>query len=1025
MVAVCVSNIGFWWTFLGFLFLVIFVFGAILHLYVGSEEGTKKWQKRQELSMNESQDLFQSGLRKVTSACSKKRLLPKYDNRLTGSQVIDENLQDIIGYLIRDYIYVWYDKISDDEEFYYHIRNTGQKIVVHIAARMKEVDWIPYLTTRLVDDAASHLRLYRQACAKTKQKQKEILEAKQKFANEISKPQSLQSFKTTTEQNMAAEFKQSHLRNLSGSNIQYSHSRNNSNSGIVISSSKSSNSSDSSKVRSQNGDCDTSTLDLESVFFDLELAMEKHLLCRDLICMDKEQEKLFLQTLVDVLLLLLLPPDDFHCLSFRLLLRDILVGGVLLPLFSLITNPDYINLCIIWLCHDFPLTPDAFLQTLRTSDSIDELQATKELVSKEISFLRSRDSGGDDDSVIKQQLSSLLYVTKVLDNRLARLQEGLDSDSLGLPTDCLLNQSAKLVTLTLDFILKNNVALSYFIDYMTTTQQQNYIFLYLNVEGWKLSVKQFTQNSDLQKLGGEKNLERGNSPSRSRSYSGISLECMKEAAMSIYNQYLAKTGAHNVLIDEHLLKNVYQRINSEPVSDNWFDEILSAIYCKLQTNEKFLPGFYKSSNYIKLLSELELLKDSILTEDNDDDSHSLDNVSLSDNTSLHSLDNVDISEQSGTSISDEKVKEISDTQKRGKFLLAAEIIDTGVVQDRGKTYGIYALYVSKIFENGFVEKWHVYRRYSDFYDLQQKIKDTYVTLGKLTFPGKKTFHNMERATLEKRMKMLNDYLQVLLQSVESENYPKLQSMLLAFLESGEYDKTTGPFAKTFDTLVNPFKASMRTVGQAVRTMPDNLMNTVDEVFDGITKVFQTKNKHFDDPMKVGSSLHQDTDDNIPLRIMLLLMDEVFDLKSRNQWLRRRIVTILRQIIRTMFGDIVNKKIVDYVAVLTCPEQVASYLDSIKQSIWPNGCRVIPTIRDEGTRLRTRIMAKTALFSSLSDELKHIIGSDTTRRGLLRVFHLFQHPVLNRRVLYVLIEGILEIFFPQHNLTDIFHKMHSK
>lgn len=122
---------------------------------------------------------------------------------------------------------------------------------------------------------------------------------------------------------------------------------------------------------------------------------------------------------------------------------------------------------------------------------------------------------------------------------------------------------------------------------------------------------------------------------------------------------------------------------------------------------------------------------------------------------------------------------------------------------------------------------------------------------------------------------------------------------------------------------------MRTVGQAVRTMPDNLMNTVDEVFDGITKVFQTRNKNFDDPMRVGSSLHQDTDDNIPLRIMLLLMDEVFDLKSRNQWLRRRIVTLLRQIIRTMFGDIVNKKILDYVALLTCPEQVASYLDTIK------------------------------------------------------------------------------------------------
>lgn len=34
---------------------------------------------------------------------------------------------------------------------------------------MKDIDWMPYLTTRLVDDAASHLRLYRQAKAKVKE----------------------------------------------------------------------------------------------------------------------------------------------------------------------------------------------------------------------------------------------------------------------------------------------------------------------------------------------------------------------------------------------------------------------------------------------------------------------------------------------------------------------------------------------------------------------------------------------------------------------------------------------------------------------------------------------------------------------------------------------------------------------------------------------------------------------------------------------------------------------------------------
>lgn len=73
---------------------------------------------------------------------------------------------------------------------------------------------------------------------------------------------------------------------------------------------------------------------------------------------------------------------------------------------------------------------------------------------------------------------------------------------------------------------------------------------------------------------------------------------------------------------------------------------------------------------------------------------------------------------------------------------------------------------------------------------------------------------MERATLEKRMEMLNDYLQVLLHSVEAEKYPKLLFMLLAFLEPGEYDKSSGPFAKTVESVVfeNFFKFCLRCAG---------------------------------------------------------------------------------------------------------------------------------------------------------------------------------------------------------------------
>lgn len=74
--------------------------------------------------------------------------------------------------------------------------------------------------------------------------------------------------------------------------------------------------------------------------------------------------------------------------------------------------------------------------------------------------------------------------------------------------------------------------------------------------------------------------------------------------------------------------------------------------------------------------------------------------------------------------------------------------------------------------------------------------------------------------------------------------------------------------------------------------------------------------------------------------------------------------------------------------------------------------------------RTRVAAKVALLSCFSDELKHIIGSETTRRGLLRVFQLFQEPVLNRRLLYVLLEGIIENLFPQYDLVSVIRKLYS-
>ena len=46
-------------------------------------------------------------------------------------------------------------------------------------------------------------------------------------------------------------------------------------------------------------------------------------------------------------------------------------------------------------------------------------------------------------------------------------------------------------------------------------------------------------------------------------------------------------------------------------------------------------------------------------------------------------------------------------------------------------------------------------------------------------------------------------------------------------------------------------------------------------------------------------------------------------------------------------------------------------------------------RDENTKMRTRVAARAALFSSFSDDLRRLIGSETTRSGLLMIFEMLQ------------------------------------
>ncbi|XP_012306111.1 sorting nexin-13 isoform X3 [Aotus nancymaae] len=804
----------------------------------------------------------------------------KIDRRLTGANIIDEPLQQVIQFSLRDYVQYWYYTLSDDESFLLEIRQTLQNALIQFATRSKEIDWQPYFTTRIVDDFGTHLRVFRKAQQKITEKDDQA--------------------KGTAE-------------------------------------------------------------DLVDTFFEVEVEMEKEV-CRDLVCTSPKDEEGFLRDLCEVLLYLLLPPGDFQNKIMRYFVREILARGILLPLINQLSDPDYINQYVIWMIRDSNCNYEAFMNIIKLSDNIGELEAVRDKAAEELQYLRSLDTAGDDINTIKNQINSLLFVKKVCDSRIQRLQSGKEINTVKLAANF-----GKLCTVPLDSILVDNVALQFFMDYMQQTGGQAHLFFWMTVEGYRVTAQQQLEVLLSRQRDGKH---------QTNQTKGL----LRAAAVGIYEQYLSEKASPRVTVDDYLVAKLADTLNHEDPTPEIFDDIQRKVYELMLRDERFYPSFRQNALYVRMLAELDMLKDPSFRGSDDGDGESFNGSPTgSINLSLDDLSNVS---------SDDSIQlhaYISDTVCADYAPYAV----AGVCNDHGKTYALYAITVHRRNLNG-EEMWKTYRRYSDFHDFHMRITEQFESLSSiLKLPGKKTFNNMDRDFLEKRKKDLNAYLQLLLAPEMMKASPALAHYVYDFLENKAYSKGKGDFARKVPPLI-------------------------------------PKTDSDPEHRRVAAQLDDNVDDNIPLRVMLLLMDEVFDLKERNQWLRRNIKNLLQQLIRATYGDTINRKIVDHVDWMTSPEQVADSVKRFRDAFWPNGilAETVPC-RDKSIRMRTRVAGKTKLLAIMPDELKHIIGAETTRKGILRVFEMFQHNQLNRRMVYVFLEGFLETLFPQYKFRDLFNKLHSR
>ncbi|CAF1171845.1 unnamed protein product [Rotaria sordida] len=758
--------------------------------------------------------------------------------------------------------------------------------------------------------------------------------------------------------------------------------------------------------------------DIRVCFFDLEAEYERGI-CRDEVCMDKDAEKEFLRDIVEVLIYILLPANEFRSVPARMLLREVLVNLGLIPFIDMYADPDAVNQLIIKMCQQFPLTIDNFLLVTRTTDSRAELSTLADRIAIEINRWRSKDTGGENDADIRATLNSYQYLKKLLSERLEK-----QAQTMTLDDDELL-QKVTYHDLPLTEILNNCNGLDYFLKFLQTVDAAGYANFYLNAEAFRcagLSVQQQNINT-------------------AHEQHQTDLEILRHMAYDLIEQYFLPTGTFKLPMDENLIQKTLKILRTESMNETLLDELQTKVF-EILSSDKYYGQFKTTSQYLKVLSEIDP------TDSLNDNS---DAASVSSNNSNEI--SVDFAEQQhNSSISPSSASSSGSTtsivpdmlDNINNYSITTEINDSGVCCERGEKYAIYVisvsckpLHVHGNSVNDLRREWITYRRYSEFNDLDIAIKRRYPDLREfLRLPNKSLINNTSAEVRLRRQKELNDYLSTLTKTKVLQSHPQISELVLKFLKNQQWKHEQTEFTRKMDTIVNPFKQASIGIARGVSKLGDGLTIVSDSVVENAGKLFRTQsnnqnqaNIHLTRDMQTFPIVEEsqaESAKNIPLRVLLVIMDEVFDLKQKNMWFRSRFVSILKRFLRAFMGDSVNRRIATFVQHWTSAPKIAKEIIRFKDDFWPNGILADKAPeRDASVRNVTQILCKAKLLGIVSDELRHIIGSETTRRGLLCLFELLQNETLNRRFIYIVFEALLIKLFRPNDLHLIFEKLYSQ
>ena len=299
--------------------------------------------------------------------------------------------------------------------------------------------------------------------------------------------------------------------------------------------------------------------------------------------------------------------------------------------------------------------------------------------------------------------------------------------------------------------------------------------------------------------------------------------------------------------------------------------------------------------------------------------------------------------------------------------------------------------------------WAVARRYSEFHELNKRLRARYPAVRNLEFPRRQVVLKLQKDFLEKRKSALERYLNGLLQVPAVCRSRELRAFLSQHAISANGD--TGSEVNTKDFVTRIYNSVTDGMEEFLGNIPvlDQLSLAGQNIISAATTQMNTNATPATTASLLANSsttaaeaeAEMEAFDNRELEPFVKpicdLFLEVFELNKGNNWLRGRAVVV---VLHQLLGGTIERKVRDNTKMYLEEDSVAKYINLIKDAMWPGGKMKQPSApRTDAEKAKSRKEAGALLATLIPDMAGSVVGRSNAQAASRRIFAVMNNQRL--------------------------------